>query len=242
MRIYKYSGTFTGFLCVIFTIYKEKEPPLYITSSNPQYALDAEVVEIEDSKEYALRVENSLRKKTADMEDIITAFASGQDNKESVLFQYIRLIFRYGKQAQLMQANPHVIAFRDMHKRVTRELERLMGFLRFKELSNGILYAQYEPDNDLTQYMLPYFSKRNALTPFIIHDTRRNILGMYNTKDTCLIQSTQSVPQIFTQEEALYQRLWRQYFNTVTIPDRENRRQQLQYMPRRYRKNMSETY
>lgn len=240
MLIYKYSGTLIGFLNVIFSIYTEKEPPLYITAENElQYALDTQVIEIEDNTEKAERIIKAIKN---EYENIIMAFSSDRSDKEMILFQYIRLIFKFGQNVPLMQANTHVIAYNDLLKSVTHEINRIQGFLRFKELSNGIFYAQYDPDNNITQYLMPYFTQRNSLMNFIIHDTRRNILGMYNTKQTQIIHSNTPIPLIFTQAEETYQKLWHQYFNTVTISSRKNKRQQLYFMPRRYWKNMSETY
>lgn len=245
MTIYQYSGTVTGFFCVIFEIYTKKQPPALITSEREyQYLLDTSIQIVDDHLQHAERVERSIQQKIgkAGFQEILTGLSSGCADKEMILYEYIRLVFQHQSKVRLMQQDKHVIAFRLLVHQVSLEIHRMEGFLRFKQLANGVFYAQYEPDHDITQYLLAYFKNRNNTISFIIHDQKRNIFGMYNTKQSCLIQSQTDFTPVCTDEETAFLTLWHQYFHTVQIADRANKKLQRNYMPQRYQKNMPETY
>ena len=45
---------------------------------------------------------------------------------------------------------------------------------------------------------------------------------------------------IISEDEAVYQKLWKGYFKNIAIKERENKRLQMQFMPKKYWKFLKE--
>ena len=113
------------------------------------------------------------------------------------------------------------------------------GFLRFAECTGG-LYAHFSPDNDIVDLVAPHFAKRFSGEKFIIHDTKRNLLAVYDGKSLKTVLNESPVTVYLSTEEEQFRKLWKTYFDSVTIESRKNKRLQDNFLPRRYRKDMTE--
>ena len=133
---------------------------------------------------------------------------------------------------------PEVIEFNDLLYKVTGEVHRLKGFLRFMESADGTLYAPYSPDNDITDMLMPHFAER-LNSPFVIHDLKRKIAGMYNGKEW--ITGYVGEAEIYLSEyERAFENLWKKYYKAVNIKERPHEKQMKGYMPVRYWKFLPE--
>lgn len=75
---------------------------------------------------------------------------------------------------------------------------------------------------------------------FIIHDKNRQLCFIYNCKEYRIIRSKDiKIPSV-TSEEKAYQELWKLFFKTISIRERKNPRCQMQYMPKKYWKDLIE--
>ena len=55
----------------------------------------------------------------------------------------------------------------------------MLGFLRFEELSGGVLYAQMEPPYAVLPLIAPHFADRLRQENWIIHDLKRGLLALH---------------------------------------------------------------
>ena len=77
---------------------------------------------------------------------------------------------------------------------------------------------------------------------FIIHDKNRNLCFLYNQKEYKIISGEGlSIPSV-SENEKMYQDLWKMFFKTIAIKERTNPRCQMQYMPKKYWKDLIETW
>ena len=75
---------------------------------------------------------------------------------------------------------------------------------------------------------------------FIIHDKSRELCFVYNGKECRIIKSKDiKIPSV-TNEEQAYQELWKLFFKTISIRERTNPRCQMQFMPKKYWKDLIE--
>ena len=184
MKTLIYDATIEGFLTSIFYCYEKDEFLSRVSSTATfQNNLLDEFIEISTDKIKAKRVKQGIIKKVGInlFNEINTVFCSDDQNKDNVLFDYLKLIFAFGAKTRLMLNNESVIAYNDLLKKVTYERHRMIGFLRFEETLDGVMYAKYSPDNNITHLLLGHFSSRFSTQNFIIHDTKRNILGVYSS-------------------------------------------------------------
>jgi probable DNA metabolism protein len=152
-------------------------------------------------------------------------------------------------------ANPTVLRIRRTSDQVNHEIERLHGFVRFRQLAGELYYAAIEPDHNVVRLLVPHFIARFADQQWLIHDLKRGTgiyydgvvcrflpkVNIYSEAVTASRPLTASgVPTSFDTKESTYQSIWNQYFQAIAIPERTNPRAQRQRMPRRYWKHLVE--
>ncbi len=238
MTFYLYDNTFEGFLTAVFTAYADKEA--YITGETVQLGLEDSTMSVITEENKAARVLKKLREydKKAESE-IYAILKSNLADKAQRAYRYIRIILKVKAPAQKMLANAHVLDAMDAVQKVWSEVHLMKGLLRFMEMQNGVLYAPFTPDNDITEYLIPHFVARFSKISFIIHDTKRKIAGLYNQKDTALVPLDKS--DIFLSDtENAFCALWKGYYDAVNIPERKRLKQMKGYMPVRYWKFLPE--
>lgn len=239
MTYFSVDGTEDNFYTAVFDAYKIKE---CIITSEPsvQLELGAEIVDVVTDPDKCGRVKKKLR--TLDrgcLDDVNLLLRSNAPLKENVAFDYIKMIIANGGPVRGMLADPTVIEMTDIRRRVTDEAHKMKGFLRFMENENGVLYAPYTPDNDITDMLALHFSARFSSKQFVIHDLRRKICAMYDGNE--IIMTGAGDAEIYLSEyEAYFQNLWREYYESVNIASRPHEKQMRGYMPVRYWKFLPE--
>ena len=111
--------------------------------------------------------------------------------------------------------------------------------MRFSDY-NGVLGAVIEPENQVLPMLRRHFCGRYSNEAFFIFDrTHREIL-LY-ARGISRIQPLERLDLAAPDaEEVQYRRLWKAFFETVTIRERENPRCQNTFLPKRYRGVMTE--
>lgn len=123
--------------------------------------------------------------------------------------------------------------------RVRREIHRYKGFLRFKEVKGGYLYAAFEPEFNVIVPLARHFANRFRNEKIILHDRKRG-LGVFCHKGHMIqAEIIKPIPQE-TEEETFFSNLWKNYFETLAIKERENLTGQKRNVPLKYRKFMVE--
>ena len=123
---------------------------------------------------------------------------------------------------------------------VKREAHRMKGFVRFKELSNNILYAEFAPENNIIFLIAKHFKKRLANETWIIKDIKRNIVCLYYEKKLKFLWNATINLNSFTNEELTIQELWKNFYKTIGIKERQNDRCRMNFMPKKYWKYIIE--
>ena len=243
MTTYFFDGTKNGLLTCIFESFYEKRIPDDVTTECVQCGLLDEIVTIKTDNEKAERVYKCLKncKTKYLVSDFNLTFRSGEKKRFKVLFDYLNVaISNKNIDVSKAFALPEIQAFTDLKNRIYTETHRFKGFLRFMETEKGFYYACYEPDNDITELLVPHFTAR-LQSQFIIHDIKRNILALCDGKRYKILNGGDNGVTVFMSEsEEIFLDLWQQYYKSINIEERKNLRQMRNYMPERYWKNLSE--
>lgn len=239
MTYYIVDGTEECFYTAVFDAYNDKE--CIITSERDlQLGLGYGLKEVITDCTKASRVKNKIAAfDKGAPEDVKLVLKSCDPLKESAAFEYIKLIIRCGGAVRNMLAHPTVIEMNAIRSRVTGEAHRLKGFLRFMENADGVLYAPYSPDNDITEMLALHFAARFANQKFVIHDIKRKIAALYDGGE--IVMTGVRDAEIYLSEyEAYFENLWKQYYKAVNIESRPHEKQMKGYMPVRYWKFLPE--
>lgn len=247
-----YDKTFDGFLSLIFEAFKNKLVPDRIEAYDFQESmLWTERVTIATNSENANRVWEALKNRlTARAYNAVYRIQlSGMPDAEMVLFRFIQKVFATKVNIEENYADPDVLRIKKLDKQICQEAERMSQFIRFQKTADGIYYASVDPQFNVIPLIVKHFQSRYADQQWIIYDSKRNYGFYYNLTETVLIHlSSDKVNplngkvnnDILAEEEIHFQQLWKQYFKSTCIEERRNERLQMQHMPKRYWKYLTE--
>ena len=248
-----YDGTFDGFLSVVFEIYASKRKPVQILSEHRiQSGLFDSSIRIATDNAKSERVWNGIvsrsNKNTTRM--FFLAFASELPDVEMTLYAYLEKLFAdatgtYHKNL----LDEHSFELYRTARKVSFEIHRFQGFVRFQETSEGLLFAAIEPDHNIVSLLAPHFARRFGNQQWVIYDRKRD-KGIFYKKpemheitlsDKQFDSITGEIAQnIKSENEDLYRTLWKAYYKAINIPERKNTRLMLRLLPRRYWKYLPE--
>jgi probable DNA metabolism protein len=151
------------------------------------------------------------------------------------LYGALRLVLRHGRSALDRLAEP---AMRETERRclgVRREAHKLSGFLRFRALAGGVLYAPCRPDHAVLPLLAPHFRDRLGGRDWIIHDQARGQAAIARNGTLEFVQGLELEPDALEDgSEAAFQELWQSFFENIAVPERRNPRLQRALMPKKY--------
>jgi len=131
--------------------------------------------------------------------------------------------------------------------KVTYEIHRLNGLLRFSPDSDGVYTARCAPDNFILPALAEHFTLRFGETPWAIIDEKRGLcLRKSNGSEAVLLPFSSDLIET-VPEEAIektrtdpWEDLWRLYHKSINNESRKNLQLQRQFMPERYHKYITE--
>ncbi len=178
--------------------------------------------------------------------EVFTCFFAGEPGIEDPLLRYLRLLLSTGGRAAADWTDETVRFIRRLSGRISHEVHRLHGFIRFERLPNGLYYSRVTPDHPILPLLAPHFAARFADQQWLIHDLKRNT-GVYYDGGHWYFLPEVAFPTAPDQTlaamdplEHLCQEIWREYYKTIAIKERSNPRRQKQRLPVRYWGNMTE--
>jgi len=250
---YIYNGTFDGFLTVIFDIYASKCKPVQILSERQWQPVFFETpVHIATDAAKSERVWNGIAKRSNKRitRMFYLAFASELPDIEMTLYGYLEKLFADASGTYYKNLlDDHSFELYRVSRKVSLEIHRFQGFVRFQETSDGLFFAVIEPDHDIVSMLAPHFARRYGNQSWVIYDRRRDkgifyekfqIHEMTLTDQQFDVITGEIYQQVKSEDEDLYQRLWKAYYKAINIPERKNTRLMLRLLPRRYWKYLPE--
>lgn len=242
-RTYIYDGTFEGLLTIVFDSYIGKTLPQKIVSENnyTENFLDKTTF-INTDYEKSQRIFDGIVKNICKdaLYNSYYAFLSNDRNKEINILKYLCDGFDIGPEINNKITISYVFKVINLKRKALSECHKLKGLLRFKEVRDNLCYASIHPDNNILEPLGKHFINRLSSMQFIIHDKNRDLCFVYNGKEYRIINSKNITIPSFSTDEIKYQELWKLFFNTIAIRERRNPRCQMQYMPKKYWKDLIE--
>ncbi|MBI5218952.1 MAG: TIGR03915 family putative DNA repair protein [Bacteroidia bacterium] len=251
MNIFIYDRTFEGLLTTVFDSYDLKiVPDVIVPKNNLQDSLFGNKIEIITDTVKAERVWNGLEKKLTDGACQLPYKAWLSEMKiEMLVYKFIRKVFETPFNIEKNYGDEHVLAIRQLNRKVTREACRTLEFLRFQKTTDNIYYASIAPPYNILPVIISHFEKRFTDQHWIIYDIKRHYGVYYDLQQTSEI--TLELNHVNTgtgrisnnamgESEELYQYLWKDYFQSVNITERKNLRLQMNFMPKRFWQYMTE--
>lgn len=247
-----YDGSFEGFLTAVFEAYERKLQVQLITTQNHQPSLYGERIKIVVDADKAARVWNGLKQKLSPLRcnEVYTTFLSERPPMEEVLMSFIQHIFANEKSIENDYGHKAVLAVTQIAKQVHREKHRMEAFVRFQRTQEDVYYATIEPDFNVLPLIASHFKNRYADQHWLIYDRKRGHGIHYDKNTEAVIEvKLELTPEseheflstsIVTEDEPMYQLLWKEYFGAVNIESRKNTKLHVRHVPIRYWKYLTE--
>ena len=132
----------------------------------------------------------------------------------------------------------------ELRRRVGNESHFFKEILRFRELENGILYARMDPKNQVLTCIAPHFADRLPQENWLIYDGTHRVFAVHQVGKSWVLLSGEEADisriERFSEEESEIQKLWKGFFKSISVQERESYTRQRQHLPLWYRKNMVE--
>ncbi len=252
MNLWIYDRTFEGFLTLVFNCYELKIfPDTILGKINNQPFIFPENYEVITDETKAKRVWNGLHKKISNTscQLLYHAFLSEICDVELLMLHYIREVFESRVNIELNFGNHYILEMLKMDKKVTREAQRILMFVRFQKTIDEIYYASFDPKYNVLPLVIKHFENRFADQKWIIYDTRRNYGFYYDLKNTSEFRFTENNvnratgkidKSMMAEDEQLFQELWKKYFKSMCIKERINPKLHMQLLPKRFWKYLTE--
>lgn len=246
---YCHDGTLEGLLSAVFEAYARREDPQDVASADVlQPRLGQTVRVIETNEQHAVRVRRGLRRRCGDAAYDAVKHASLSDHPDAgtIVYRFIRYAMAQssGRRARRNVlndlANPAVQPLHRLERSVLNERHRMLQFLRFEHLENGVWFARCNPAASVIPLLMDWFSGRFNTQPFIIFDEAHNIAGVYGGADWYLVEAQHVDLPDRASEERLMQQAWKRFYDTVAVEARYNPELRRQFMPKRFWKNLTE--
>ena len=235
---YQYDGSFTGFLSAVYQAYHDGTSHVEkIESIFAGRSLFSDGEVISSNFDNAEKVINSLCKKCGakTAHTLYYAFMAEQPECEMSLFYYIRCAFHYKKMLPYYKRDPLIQQVERWSLKTGNERYRMLGLLRFSELTDGMLYASIRPDYNIVPLMAGHFAHRMASAEWAIHDLHRHIAAYYNKHNIIIADVTKQEKNIkYSRDEQEFRRIWCQYYRSIGIKERKNPDLRRSFMPKKY--------
>ena len=238
--VYYYDGSFDGFLSCIFESYANKEvlTAIYCDEDAVPTLFDCRSI-ITDSA-HALRVLRKIIKVSPYAAELVQkGFLTCMEDKELHLYQLIVKLLREGPSFLRNFSDETLYPVACAVRHLEGEVHLLKGFVRFSELG-GVLGSEIEPKNRVLPLLRSHFCGRFREDTFFIYDRTHKEALFYAGGKAIIrpLDEFQMAPP--NEREAHYRLLWKRFYDTIAIKERENPRCRMTNMPKRYWNTMTE--
>lgn len=207
--------------------------------------------EIVPDGEKAQKVSQTLQKRFGeqDYHTLCMALSSSSSHKAQAVYRTVVWGLSEQGRKNIMGhlSDDNVRKVMELARQAGNELHHLMGFLRFNELDEGILYAVMKPQNDILVPLAEHFADRLPGENFIIFDEGRNLYAIHPAgKEWFLVDGKKDELIAENKElqmsaaEKYYQELFRHFCHSISIESRKNFKLQQNMLPLRFRPYMVE--
>lgn len=233
MKELLYDGSFPGFLTVLGKALTEKGEIRIWSEDEYRPSLFGTAQKVKADLDFALEFKKKLVFDFSEpvYRPVLYAYLAEEEGTGNLVFDFLHKLKR--KEAVFS----HRVG--KLCQGVTREKVRMLGFVRFRKVEPGYLYASVRPKYNIIGLLAPHFASRQANHQWVIHDLDREMAVLGREKDWEIKPLPPiKFPEDIAEEEI--QKLWREHFKALSVPGRINRKRQNNLVPRRYWPHLTE--
>ena len=238
-----FDGSLDGFLSVVYSGYYDKRAYEYVFEDSAyQQRLDSDYIYVPADPRHSVKVMEAVGRRISPeaQSNLYNCCLARDENRYTALLHYIRLGFKTGASVEDHLQNAHVLTVHKLVRYVLHEAHLLKGFCRFMETKSGVYYASISPVNNALPILAEHFRDRLMNQPWVIHDTSRGMAAIYDCNEYIIEPVPAGANVDCSGDEALFQELWKTFFDTIAIKERNNKKLQRNLIPLHFRKHVTE--
>ena len=238
---YRYDGSFAGFLSCIFQAYLHREAPAcFLTGEDERLTLWIERA-VDTHQGEARRVYRWLGKVLGreGRRLLSLGFLSCMPQRELRLWEFLQMGCQRGPAAAGDLADPRVAALRRAVLQAQHEAHQFKGFVRFSQLE-GTLVSEISPKNQVLPLLRPHFRSRYPGERLVIWDKVHRQALFSAPEGWAIVPLEEFRSGGAGEEEQAYRRLWRRFYEAVSIEGRDNPKCRMTHMPKRFWADLTE--
>lgn len=251
IRVFQCEDTLTGIMTGVYDAWDSRLGHQNVrlqTACGQDMELFCEYVQVEPDVDKAAKVLRTVWKRLGEEAYDMIGYASAcpHDGKADAIYRMIVIGLHLpdGKKVSGMLTQPDIRLVFELRRKVWHIAHRYMGFIRFRELENGLLFSEIDAEADVLALIAPHFSDRLLLENWMIVDRCRKKAAVHPKGKGFLILEEVDAEALSmlcdSGEEAVYQELWESFHRAVSIDERRNPRCQMNFLPLKFRPFMTE--
>ncbi len=251
MTVYQCEDSLEGIFTAIYNAYQDgRSPEDTRITVNGELFLFARYVTVDAEGEKTLKVMNTLKVRFGedDYLRLCLALSSSHEEKAQAVYQTVALgLGEKCSRGHLFDdlGNQWIHLAFTLARAAQNENHHLRGFLRFRELKSGLLFAVMGPKNNLLTFLMPHFSDRLPGENFIIYDEFRGLFGVHPAGGQWYVVRKDEAAKKpehreLSAREDEYQELFRCFCHKLAVKERENKKLQQNMLPLRFQEYMIE--
>ena len=238
--IYHYDGSFEGFLSCVFASYAHKESPAGFCSGEDLLYSFYDTRTVSTNPEHAARVWRKIAAPSPEAAALLRrGLLTCLPEKELHLYRLLAKLLRDGPGFLGNRSDETLYPVLRAVQHLNGEVHLLKGFVRFSDLG-GVLGGEIEPKNRVLPVLGGHFRARFQGERFFLYD-RTHKEALFHVPGQSVIRPLAAFQMAPPDEtEARYRLLWKRFYDTIAIKERENPRLRMSNMPKRYWNTMTE--
>lgn len=188
----------------------------------------------------ARSIENKIGQTAYDM--VYSASLSYEMDKIEEIYRFLRMGFHYGKAVTAMHGDDTVCRLFELKRNVGNEAHYFREFVRFHD-TGEMLISRINPKNQVLPLVAYHFSDRFPEENFVILDENHE-MGLFHERGREWYLAPLDKDMLETiwdqRQPEEYEQLWKSFFKTIAIKERENYKCQRNMCALRYRDYMVE--
>ena len=250
MKIFTYDDDFEALASCIYSAWEysltHKDEQISLRKhSSMQQSIFSEFIYVETDKGKAKKVIDSIKTKLSmqSYHTVYMAFLHCEDTGNDI-YKFLRLAFKHGKDINYMLGEEIVMKLMRLQRAVSNEMNSYIEIVRFNEVADNVFISHIEPKHNILLGLSNHFQSRMPSIDWMIIDSARSLALVHQKERDCYLHKLNSeelkkMSKVNDIKEP-YKKLWKSFFNSIAIKERENLKLQRQHCPLRRRKYMTE--
>ena len=250
-QVYICSDTVNGIFSAIYDAWKTKlreEQLGIVLAGSVEQEFFCEYKEVKETEEKALAVEKLIKKHLGydAYWDIYHAVLSDDKEKGDAILGAMLAAREIENSKKIMEhlSHPKVRKVFELCRKVSNEAHFYKEIIRFSELDSGMLFAIIEPKSQVLPCLGDHFSNRFPLEDWMIYDKTHQVFLVHPKQKPWILvvdeELNERAAERIGSKEYLYVNLWKNFFRSISIRERESYERQRNNLPLHYRKHMTE--